>query len=224
MECLGSSWAVRVENLEYQTKNRIDYGSLLSTGWCYFEGISKNKKADKITYNKAVALQYLRKDTEAARMYTKLIRDYPNSDIAGDAFASLGDYYFDRNDFRNAQTNYKNATRYKKSKSFLWSQYKLGWCYYNLGSYKRSLAQWKKTVSLARRRKDGATIKQETLKNMVFAFAELKQVDQAIAYYKANGGRDYIGPFLTLLAQILSDQGEYKKSVQVLKNIKSCSF
>ena len=70
----------------------------------------RNKKADKITYNKAIALQYLGKEAQAARMYTQLIQKYPNSSIAGDAFASLGDFYFDRNDFRNAKTNYTNAT------------------------------------------------------------------------------------------------------------------
>ena len=149
-------------------------------------------------------------------MYTQLIQKYPNSSIAGDAFASLGDFYFDRNDFRNAKTNYTNATKYKKSKRFLWSQYKLGWCYYNLGSYKGSLNQWKKTVKLAKRKgKEGAA--RGNSKNMVFAFAEVGQVNQAIAYYRANGGKQYIGPFLTLLSQILSDQGKYKKSVQVLK-------
>ena len=178
----------------------------------------KNKKADKITYNKAIALQYLGKETRAAQMYTQLIQKYPNSSIAGDAFASLGDFYFDKSDFRNAKTNYTNATKYKKSSRFLWSHYKLGWCLYNIGTYRQSLNQWKKTVRLAKRRgKDGATILDETLKNMVFAFAEIGNIESAISYYKANGGRSYIGPFLTLLAQILSDQGKYKQSVRVLK-------
>ena len=153
-------------------------------------------------------------------MYTQLIQKYPNSSIAGDAFASLGDFYFDRNDFQKCENKLYECYKVKKSKRFLWSQYKLGWCYYNLGSYKGSLNQWKKTVKLAKRKgKDGATILEETLKNMVFAFAEVGQVNQAIAYYRANGGKQYIGPFLTLLAQILSDQGKYKKVCTGTKEI-----
>ena len=56
---------------------------------------------------------------------------------------------------------------------------------------------------------------------MVYAFAELKQIERAISYYKANGGTTYIGPFLTLLAQTLADQGEFNQSIKVLKRFQN---
>jgi TolA-binding protein len=178
----------------------------------------KAQNADTVTFNKAIALQYLGQETDSARIFTQLIQKYPNSAIAGEAYAALGDYYFNRNDFRNAQKNYGKALKYKRSKRYLWSIFKLGWCSYNLGSYRKALAYWKKVVSLGKRGDDrGSMLKDEALRDMVFAFAELKMIEQAIAYYRANGGSEFIGPFLTLLAQILADQGNYPEAIKVLK-------
>lgn len=184
----------------------------------------KARTADKITFNKAVALQYLGEEKDAARIYNQLIEKYPNSDIAGDAYASLGDFYFDRNDFRNAQKYFGKAKRYKRSKRYLWAIFKLGWCSYNLGNQKEALKYWKSLVSTAKRNRSDNTaqqLKEEALRDMVYAFADLRQIEQAIAYYKANGGTRHIGPFLTLLAQILADQGEFSDSIKVLKRFQA---
>lgn len=182
----------------------------------------KARSADQITFNQAAALQYLRKEKDAARIFTKLIKKYPNSEVTGDAYASLGDYYFERNDYRNAQTNFKKASRYKRSKRYLWSIFKLGWCSFNLGKYKTALGHWQSLVRVSKGRGlQGRQLREEALRDMVYAFAELKQVERAIAYYRANGGRDFIGPFLTLLAQIFADQGEYRKAIKVLKRFQS---
>ncbi|MGE0173464.1 MAG: tetratricopeptide repeat protein [Oligoflexales bacterium] len=178
----------------------------------------RSKTADIVTYNLAIGLQYLGKEKESAQIFAKLIKDYPNSDVAGDAYAALGDFYFDKSDFNNAKSNYEKALRFKRSKKFLWSVFKLGWCEYNLGHYQAALKNWKMLVSQARAGgRQGLDLKDEALRDMVYAFAELKDVDGAIAYYRANGGARFIGPFLTLLAEILSDQGNYAQAINVLK-------
>ena len=182
----------------------------------------RSENADQVTFNKAVALQYLGKEKDSARIFTQLIQKYPNSAISGEAYASLGDYYFERNDFNNAQANFSKALKYKRSKRYLWSVFKLGWCAYNLGDYRKGLNFWKQLVSMA---KNGtgqdAQLRDEALRDMVYAFAELKMIEEAIAYYRANNGAEYIGPFLTLLAQILADQGNYAQAISVLKRFQS---
>jgi TolA-binding protein len=178
----------------------------------------KTKSADEITFNKAVALQYLGKEKDAARMYNQLIRQYPNSPIVGESYAALGDYYFDRNDYRNSLIFYKKTLKYKRSKRYLWSLFKSGWSSYNLGKYAQALSYWKAVVRESNgRRAQGAQLKEEALRDMVYAFAELKQIDSAIAYYRKNRGNQFIAPLLVLLSQILSDQGDYGKSIAVLK-------
>src|SRR5690606_5395360 len=47
----------------------------------------RNKDADKVIFNKAFALSYVGQEKEAAKIYTQLIQAYPNSSVAGDAYA-----------------------------------------------------------------------------------------------------------------------------------------
>src|SRR5262249_7863040 len=115
--------------------------------------------------------------------------------------------------------NYQSALKYNRAKTYGWSLYKLGWCYYNLGKYRAALASWKKVVVISRTtsNEQAARLKEEAMREMVYAFAELGDIDGAIAYYRANGGTEYISQFLNLLADILSDQGKYNQAITTLK-------
>ncbi|MFW7379084.1 MAG: tetratricopeptide repeat protein [Oligoflexus sp.] len=199
-------------------RSKEQWKSVIKQSSLILKEYPRAQNADTITFNQAVALIYLGQETDGARMFTQLIQKYPNSAIAGEAYASLGDFYFDRNDFRNAQRNFQRALKYKRSKRYIWSIFKLGWCSFNQNDYRRALSYWQQVVKLGKSGNQQAQIlREDALRDMVYAFAELRQIEQAIAYYRANGGQDYIGPFLTLLAAILADQGEYAQSIKVLK-------
>jgi len=177
------------------------------------------RNADELMFNQGLALQYLGQDKESARVYSDLIQKYPNSDKAGEAYFQLGDFFFEKHDYRNATNNYKQALRYKTSRGFGWSLFKLGWCSYNLGNYPESLAYWKKTVDVATssRQKGSDQLKEEGLKDMVFAWVEIKQVEEAITYYRQHGGEKYIGKFLNQLGNALVDAGKFGEAIRVYK-------
>ena len=179
----------------------------------------RSKNSDQTLFDMGVAQQFIGLEKESAKTYSTLIQRFPNSTKAGEAYFQLGDYYFDKLDFRNALNNYKQALRYRNSKSYTWALFKLGWCAYNLNDFNGSLNYWRQTVIAAKASGNKGTIqlKDEALRDMVFAFAELKQVEPAIAYYRANGGEKYIGKFLLLLAQTFSDQGKYGEAIRTLK-------
>ncbi len=177
------------------------------------------KNADELMFNQGLALQYLGLDKESARVFSDLIQKYPNSDKSGEAYFQLGDFFFEKHDFRNATNNYKQALRYKTSRGFGWSLFKLGWCSYNLGNYPESLSYWKKTVDVASssRQRGADQLKEEGLKDMVFAWVEIKQVEEAITYYRQHGGEKYIGRFLNQLGSALVDAGKFNEAVRVYK-------
>lgn len=179
----------------------------------------RTKIADELMFNQGIALQYLGLEKESARTYSQLIQKFPNSNKAGEAFFQLGDFFFGKQDFRNAINNYKQALRYKTSRGYGWSLFQLGWCEYNLGNYQEALVYWKRTVSTAMssRAKGNDQLKEEGLKDMVLAWIEVRQVEEAIVYYKANGGEKYIGKFLTRLATALVDIGKYGDAIKVYK-------
>jgi TolA-binding protein len=187
------------------------------------EEYPKAKNADQINFNQALALQFLGKEQAAARAYSNLIKKYPNSTVAGDAFFSLGDYHFERNDFRNAINNFKQALKYRRSKRYGWALFKLGWSYFNLGRYPQAEDFWKKTVSYSNRTKEsgGVRLKEEAMRDLVLVFAELRKEDHAISYFRSNQGERFIGPFLILLAETFTDQGQFDRSIKVWKRLQS---
>ena len=201
-----------------ETKSKGEWSNLARDAQSVLDEYPRSKNADVITFNMGLANNFLKRDKQAARIFSQLIAKYPNSQKAGDAYFSLGDFYFDKSDFSNAMNNYKNALKFKQSKSYTWSMFKLGWCSYNLGQHRQALAYWKGTVAEAMRSgKKGLALRDEALRDMVYAFAELKEVEPAIAYYKANGGDKYIGRFLLLLSDTFSDQGQYAAAIRVLR-------
>lgn len=200
------------------SRSKGQWKALYADGQNLLEEYPKSPKADETLFNMGLSQKFLAQDKEAARIFSQLISKYPNSQKAGDAYFALGDFYFERNDFRNATNNYKNALRFKQSKSYSWALFKLGWCSYNLQQYNQSLNYWKQTVVEAGRGgKKGLALKEEALRDMVFSFAELRQIEPAISYYRRNGGAKFIGRFLLLLAQTLADQGQFNEAINVLK-------
>lgn len=198
------------------------YWSLVARSAANFlKEFPKAPGADQVNLNQAMALLFLGRDKSAARAFSALIKKYPNSRVAGDAYFALGDYYFENANFNSAITNYRSALKYRQSKRYGWALFKLAWSYYNLGQYRRALASWKKTVSYSKISPEngGKQLKEEALRDMVYAFAELKQVEPAITYFRVNGGDKYIGQFLTLLAQTFTDQGQYAKAITTWKRL-----
>ncbi|MCX6118183.1 MAG: tetratricopeptide repeat protein [Proteobacteria bacterium] len=183
----------------------------------------RTKIADELMFNQAISLQYLGQEKDSARIYTTLIQKFPNSNKAGEAYFQLGDFFFSKQDFRNAIIKYKEALKYKTSRGYGWSLFQLGWCEYNLGNYQNSLAYWQKTVASASRgnAKGNDQLKEEGLKDMIYAWIEVRQVDQAISYYKTHGGEKYIGKFLNRLASQLVEIGRYNEAIAVYKRYQS---
>jgi TolA-binding protein len=179
----------------------------------------RSPKIDVTLFNQALGLQFLGKEKDAARIYSQLIQRYPNSSAAGDAYFSLGEFHFDRQDYRNALDNYSKALRYKQSKRYGWAMFKVAWCHYNLGHYKDALNYWKNVIAYTRTAPSDQSVrlKEEALRDMVYAFAELKDVEGAISYYKTNGGQKYIGSLLKLLAETLYANGQFVEAVRTLK-------
>ena len=180
----------------------------------------KGKNADRLLFYQAMAQQQLGQEKEAAKAFSELIQRFPNSEIASDAYAQLGDYFFDRDDFGNAANNYKKVTRFTQSKRYLWSIFKLAWCAFNTGRYKEALEYWQNVVSIAKGKEDieGAIqLKEQALRDMVYAFAELQMVEPAIAYYRKNGGAEFIGPLLSILSQTFAANGQFAAAIKTLK-------
>ncbi len=163
-----------------ESRSKEQWKTLADDAQTLLNEYPRSKNADVTMFNMVLAFNFLKREKDGARVFSQLIAKYPNSQKAGDAYFALGDFYFDRTDFRNATNNYKNALKFKQSKSYQWSLFKLAWCSYNLGNPTQALAYWKQTVLEAGKGgKKGLALREESLRDMVYAFAELRQVEPA---------------------------------------------
>ena len=182
---------------------------------------SKFPGIDLIIFNAALAQQYIGNEVKASKEYKTIVKKYPKSAVAGDAYFSLGDFNFEKGRFSTAASYYKKALKYRRSSRYGWALFKLGWSYFNLADYKKALATWKRAVQYGDRQNDmkGNIIKEEALRDMVYAYAELQIVNSAVRYYQRYGGEKYIPALLRLLSTIFSEQGQNKRAISTWKRL-----
>ena len=182
----------------------------------------RNPDGVKVMEINGIAHKGAGKEEEAARIFTQLIQKYPNATETGTAYHFLGEFYYDRLDFRNALTNYKQVLKYKKSSRYQRALYDIGWCYFNLGNQQNALKYWKQTVAYGKARHD-YSMGNAALGDMVLVYAHLKDVNGAISYFRANSSGDFTGKLIKRLADELYDIGEQQEARRVYKLLQKYS-
>jgi TolA-binding protein len=182
----------------------------------------KDREVDEAYFQVAYALDQLGKRKEAAAYYSQLVARFPNSVRVADAHFALGEFYFGATDFRKALTSFNEASKHTRSTIYPWAIYKAGWCRYNLQDYRNALGSFQNVVRISGTAKkmtaEGRVrLKEEALRDMVNPYAELQDINGAERYFASVGGEKYFGELLTKLADVLRDQGQYDKSIAVLK-------
>ncbi|MFK7872166.1 MAG: tol-pal system YbgF family protein [Oligoflexales bacterium] len=181
----------------------------------------KVEEVPELMFQQGLALEFAGRTEQSVRVLKKLVNKYPESPVVGEAYYSLGDYDFERSRFTKARTYYQKALKYKRSRRYGWARFKIGWCYFNDGEFKKALKSWKTTVSYSRKigGETGRQLREETLRDMVYAFAELRAVDPAVRYFRRNSGGKYVVDFLSLLGDTYYSQGQFARSVKVWRRL-----
>ena len=215
-------WAVRRRGTEPRlndSKSRRIWQKVADISGRALREFPKSKRGDALLFSRAISFMFLNKLPQASATFEKIIKEYPNSNFAGDSYFALGDFYFDRAEFSVALKYYDSATRYQRSKRYGWSLFKKAWCFYNTGKFRKALATWKKTVQYSRRERNKNTLRlrEEALRDMIYAFAELKMLNQAITYYKINGTKENISDTIMTFAAISMSQGKFREAIRAYR-------
>jgi TolA-binding protein len=188
----------------------------------------KDNEIDEAYFQIAYALDTLGKRKEAAGYYSQLVGKFPNSVRVADSHFALGEFYFDMTDFRKALTSFGEAAKFTRSSIYPWAVYKTGWCHYNLKDYRNALGSFQKVVEVSATAKNFTAegrqrLKEEALRDMINPYSELQDIDGAERYFSRVGGTKYFGELLKRLADALREQGQFEKSIAVLKRFISRS-
>ena len=178
---------------------------------------------DEVYFFMGYNLNETGRDNEAVDYYKKLVREYPESTYVPDTWMAIGDYYFTHNNVYDALPAYEEVLKFQKSKVFGFAKYKIAWCYFNLGRYKDAIDTFKEVVAWSQEQSKGGksqiTLMEEALKDLVGAFAEEGDVDEAERYFLQVGGKNYFRMMLVRLADIYTNQGKLDESVKILRRL-----
>ena len=98
----------------------------------YLAKHSNKPRADEVLFQLGYSYFQISRPQKGKAYYEQLIRRFPKSSQLEDAHFHLGEYYFDRAQWKTARFHYDRASRFK-SKFYSFSLYKIAWCFYNEG-------------------------------------------------------------------------------------------
>jgi tetratricopeptide (TPR) repeat protein len=176
-------------------------------------------RRDEVLFAFAFNLDDLGRKDQAARGYAELIERYPKSKFLGDAYVQLGEHYFAANQLEKARGAYQKALSSNSPKIRFFALYKLAWCDYNAGAYADAVQKFEEVIAGAGPQKGSTGLRAEALNDIVQSFAQLNQVDEALAYFRANADAAQARQLGARLAVQLSEAGRHESAVRLLRRL-----
>lgn len=176
---------------------------------------------DEVTFQLAYAFAQMGQVKEAAQYYSRLVQKFPNSRRVPDAHFALGEFHFNKQDFQKALTSFNEVVRFTRAPIRPWAEFKIAWSYYNLQQHDKAIERFKLVVNLSKSSSFDAGVKvrlkDESLRDMLLSYAEIKQIDAAMSYIAENASEKTMPNLFDKLSNLMQDKGEYDDSVRILK-------
>ncbi|MBM76631.1 MAG: hypothetical protein CMK59_14590 [Proteobacteria bacterium] len=181
-------------------------------------------RADEVLWFLGSAYAETKQPDKAVRQFVRLTQSYTDSRYIADAYVSIGEYYFDRNNAFKALKAYKQATRFQNSEQYGFALYKLAWCYYNVQEYGEAIEHMKQVVTFSSsgseaNSKKRITLQEEALKDLVRFFADAGEMEEAEDYFNKLGREELVMNMLKRLAGMYFEQGKFEESVKTYRRL-----
>lgn len=181
-----------------------------------------NQRGDQAHFYLGQSYLQLGKKEQAVATFKKLVDHYPQSEFIPDAYLGLGEFFFENKQLPEAIVNYGKATQYPNAKNWGYAMYKLGWCYMNTHEPEKAVEAFKKVVSFSiQQESQGHTLeyKDQALKDLVVAYADVGRVDEAEQYFKSVGGGEYFRKMLEYLGSTYFEQGRDDDCINIYRRL-----
>jgi TolA-binding protein len=186
-------------------------------------------RKDEVLFVVAYNLYEVGSKREAVQNYHTLIKQYPDSRLVPDAYVQMGEHYFQSNDLTRARAAFEKAASFKLPKLYPFAVYKLAWCDYNAGDYQGSIDKFKEVIAYSEAQaaqsgltRDRIQLKNEALKDIVLAYAQIDAIDSAAVYLKEKGG-DRALDYLNKLAATYFETGKFDQAIRVYRMLEDAA-
>jgi TolA-binding protein len=121
----------------------------------------------------------------------RVVKLYPRSRKFDEAVVYLGDYYFDKVQFREAIGKFNILLRRPDSPMYHYAIYKLAWCELNTYQQVKGLRRMKGLISTLKGTQDKSkfNLREQSLRDLVIFYGETEAVDEAIEFFTAEQGK-----------------------------------
>ena len=179
------------------------------------------ERKDEVLFVVAYNLYEAGRKQDAIENYNTLIKQYPQSKFVPDAYVQMGEHFFQANDLTRARAAFEKAASFKLPKLYPFALYKLAWCDYNAGEYQGAIDKFKEVIAYA---EGGSTdriqLRNEALKDIVLAYAQIDAIDSASAYLHQKGGEKAVD-YVNKLAATYFESGKFDQAIRVYKMLEA---
>lgn len=179
----------------------------------------QNPRGDQAHYYLGQSYLQLGKKDPAIATFKKLTQRYPTSTYIPDAYLALGEFFFENKKLDDAKENYTRATKYPDAKNWGFAKYKLGWTEMNRGDCPTAIQHFKDVVAFSMKPGQNLEYKEQALKDLVNAYTECGNVDEAERYFASVGGDSYFVTFLEIYGGRLFEQGRDDESIRIYRRL-----
>ncbi len=186
------------------------------------------RRNDLVLYLVGFAAKEDEREAEALAMFQRVIEEYPESPLYGDAWMMVGEHFFAAEDWEQARTAYGNILTRPEAATYDLALFKTAWCNWKLGDIDSAVRQFKQVLDLAveaqrsgsaalRRRRSG--IGEEALDYLVIVFTEDRSISakEVFDFLASIGGEQYSRDVLLKVADAYFGQAEYERSADTYR-------
>ncbi|HTS82868.1 MAG TPA: tetratricopeptide repeat protein [Myxococcaceae bacterium] len=166
-------------------------------------------RRDEVMFSLAYDLEDVGRSEEAAGQYRALLRDFPRSRFAPDAWLELGNRAFDAGALAAAQDAYQHAGRIGSPRVRSYATYKLAWCDFNLGDFEGAREKLARVVDgSAGGTKPLLELRTEALVDLTRVYVRLDRAEDGLAYFQRNTQGAERRKLVGRLAKALAEAGD----------------
>ena len=195
----------------------------------FLRDFPKDPKADQALFFLGYNYFELNQPEKGKDYYRRLTTEHPQSSYVEESNFALGEYYFEREMWKEALKHYAAVAQNKRARLFSFALYKMAWCEYKTGAVKQALASLERVIRAGRVAKGSQDssaggvsrirLATEAQKDLVVFYAESGTPQNARAYFEEIAGEKQVFGLLEKLAYYYSDVGNREGARYVFRDL-----
>lgn len=221
--------AMPLERQKYSKKPTLDNSTSkqwLNKAVAVLERIPDQKekynRLDEVYYFLGFNQWELGRKREGVANFESIIRSFPQSRFAPEAFRYVADFSFADRNFARAKSLYQKAAQFTESPARAKVLYGLAWSQFKLKEYKSAVATMHEAIVLGKgggNERSGLALQRDAAESLAMFYSEGGKVDEAVGFFTDLFGEQEGAQILRKLAEAYQSQGKYSQALSINKQV-----